>query len=142
MDKYYLVNSSILPDVIEKVVEAQNLLNSGKVRRICEAVREVGISRGTYYKYKNSIFQFEPKDASRRAILSLVVQDEKGVLSIILTRIAQLNVIAINQTVPINHVSNVTLTLDITELEQSIEDLVDILRKTDRVSSVYLVTVE
>ncbi|WP_242744070.1 hypothetical protein [Allobaculum sp. Allo2] len=63
-------------------------------------------------------------------------------LSIILTRIAQLNVIAINQTVPINHVSNVTLTLDITELEQSIEDLVDILRKTDRVSSVYLVTVE
>lgn len=144
MDKYYLVNSSILPDVIEKVVEAQNLLHSGKVRRICEAVREVGISRGTYYKYKNSVFQFEPDDTSRKAILSLVVQDEKGVLSIILTRIAQLNcnVVAINQTIPINHVSNVTLTLDVTDLEQSVEDLVDILKHTDRVSSAYLVSVE
>ncbi|WP_242744073.1 hypothetical protein [Allobaculum sp. Allo2] len=61
MDKYYLVNSSILPDVIEKVVEAQNLLNSGKVRRICEAVREVGISRERTINIRIPFFSLSPR---------------------------------------------------------------------------------
>lgn len=144
MGKYYLVSSSILPEVIEKVVEAQALLQSGKVRRICEAVRMVGISRGTFYKYKDSIFPFEPEQASRKAIINLIIQDEKGVLSMILTRIAQLNcnVIAINQTIPINRISNVVLTLDISELKPDVEDLVALLKKLDNVSSASLVSVE
>lgn len=144
MDKFYLVSSSILPEVIEKVVEAQNLLRSGKTRRICEAVKMVGISRGTFYKYKDSIFPFEAGQSSRKAIITLVIHDEKGVLSMILTRIAQLNcnVLAINQTIPINRVSNVVLTLDITDMPQSIEDLVALLRQLDHVSSCSLVSVE
>ncbi len=144
MDKYYLVNSNILPSVIEKVVEAQTLLKSGKVRRICEAVKIVGISRGTFYKYKDSVFPFDPDNAMRKAIITLVIQDEKGVLSMILTRIAQLNcnVIAINQTMPINTVSNVVLTLDITELPSTAEDLVALLRQLDYVSHADLVSVE
>lgn len=62
----------------------------------------------------------------------------------ILTRIAQLNcnVLAINQTIPINRVSNVVLTLDITDMPQSIEDLVALLRQLDHVSSCSLVSVE
>ena len=143
MDKFYLVSASLLPEAALKVIEAQNLMQTGQVRRIADAVREVGISRGTYYKYKNSVFQFEPKDNTHKAIISMAVQDEKGVLSIILTRIARLNcnVIAINQTIPISHVVSVTLTLDVTELSQNIEDLVDILAKTDRVLDAHLVSV-
>ena len=144
MDKYYLVSSDILPDVIEKVVEAQNLLRTGKTRRICEAVKMVGISRGTFYKYKDSIFPFEAENTSRKAIITLVIHDEKGVLSMILTRIAQLNcnVLAINQTIPINRVSNVVLTLDITDLPGNVEDLVALLKKLDHVNSAALVSVE
>ncbi len=144
MDKYYLVSSDILPEVIEKVVAAQNLLRTGKTRRICEAVKMVGISRGTFYKYKDSIFPFEPENTSRKAIITLVIHDEKGVLSMILTRIAQLNcnVLAINQTIPINQVSNVVLTLDITDLPGNVEDLVALLKKLDHVNSASLVSVE
>ncbi|MBF0579709.1 ACT domain-containing protein [Erysipelotrichaceae bacterium RD49] len=144
MDKYYLVSSDILPEVIEKVVEAQSLLRTGKTRRICEAVKMVGISRGTFYKYKDSIFPFEPENTSRKAIITLVIHDEKGVLSMILTRIAQLNcnVLAINQTIPINRVSNVVLTLDITDLPGNVEDLVALLKKLDHVNSASLVSVE
>ncbi len=144
MDKYYLVSSDILPEVIEKVVAAQNLLRTGKTRRICEAVKMVGISRGTFYKYKDSIFPFEPENTSRKAIITLVIHDEKGVLSMILTRIAQLNcnVLAINQTIPINRVSNVVLTLDITDLPGNVEDLVALLKKLDHVNSASLVSVE
>lgn len=144
MDKFYLVSSSILPEVIEKVVEAQSLLQTGKARRICEAVREVGISRGTFYKYKDCIFPFEPGNARRKAIINLIIQDEKGVLSMILTVIANLNcnVLAINQTIPINRVSNVVLTLDIGDMKPDIEDLIAMLRKLDNVSSASLVSVE
>lgn len=144
MDKYYLVSSDILPEVIEKVVAAQNLLRTGKTRRICEAVKMVGISRGTFYKYKDSIFPFEPENTSRKAIITLVIHDEKGVLSMILTRIAQLNcnVLAINQTIPINGVSNVVLTLDIFELDISVQLLKELLAKLERVRKVELVAVE
>lgn len=144
MDKYYLVSSSILPEVIEKVVEAQDLLRSGKAKRICEAVREVGISRGTFYKYKDSIFPFEPADSRRKAIINLIIQDRKGVLSTLLAIVAQLscNVLAINQTIPINRISNVVLTLDISDMKPDIEDLVAMLAQVDHVSSASLVSVE
>ncbi len=144
MDKYYLVSSAILPEVIEKVVAAQNLLQSGQAKRICEAVKMVGISRGTFYKYKDSIFPFDQEKSMRKAIITLIIQDEKGVLSMILTRIAALNcnVLAINQTIPINKVSNVVLTLDITELDTNVEDLVALLKKLDKVQTASLVAVE
>lgn len=144
MDKYYLVRSDILPEVIEKVVEAQSLLRTGQARRICEAVKKVGISRGTFYKYKDSIFPFEADNQSRKAIITLVIHDEKGVLSMILTRIAQLNcnVLAINQTIPINDISNVVLTLDVTELPGNIEDLIALLRRLDQVASCSLISIE
>lgn len=144
MDKYYLVSSSILPEVIEKVIEAQTLLTSGKARRISEAVRQVGISRGTFYKYKDSVFPFEKENASRKAIITLIIHDEKGVLSMILSRIARLgcNVLAINQTIPISRLSNVVLTLDVTDLEIGVEDLVALLKGLDHVTAASLVSVE
>lgn len=55
MSKFYVVSSDILPEVLEKVMEARTLLQSGKAKRISEAVKAVGISRGTYYKYKDVV---------------------------------------------------------------------------------------
>ena len=56
MGKYYIVDSVILPEVLDKVIEARTLLQNGKVRQVSEAVKLVGISRGTYYKYKDYVF--------------------------------------------------------------------------------------
>ena len=53
MSKYYIVDSAILPDVMDKVIEARQMLENGTVRQVSEAVKRVGISRGTYYKYKD-----------------------------------------------------------------------------------------
>ena len=58
MSKYYVVSGDILPDVLEQVMQARILLQSGKAKRISEAVKMVGISRGTYYKYKDAVFSF------------------------------------------------------------------------------------
>ena len=62
MSKFFVVSSDILPDVLEKVIEARNLLQSGKVKRISEAVKAVGVSRGTYYKYKDAVFSLIKKN--------------------------------------------------------------------------------
>ena len=49
MKKYYIVDRAILPDVLDKVIEARALVQSGEVKQISDAVKKVGISRGTYY---------------------------------------------------------------------------------------------
>ena len=144
MSKYYVVSSEILPEDLQKVVQAQTLLQTGQTRRISEAVKEVGISRGTFYKYKDAVFSFNEDNSRRKAILSMVIADEKGVLSNILSLIAakNCNVLAINQTIPINGVSNVVLTLDIFELDISVQLLKELLAKLERVRKVELVAVE
>ena len=54
--QYLIVSKEILPDYFDKVIEARNLLNNGKVKGVSEAVKMVGISRSTYYKYKDFVF--------------------------------------------------------------------------------------
>ena len=41
-----------------KVVEAKRLLDSGKAASVQEAAENVGISRSSFYKYKDDIFPF------------------------------------------------------------------------------------
>ena len=56
--KYYLVEAGVLPEVFIKVTEARELLETGEVRTVAEAVERVGISRSAFYKYKDSIMPF------------------------------------------------------------------------------------
>ncbi len=44
MSKYYVVSGEYLPDVLEQVMQARILLQSGGAKRISEAVKMVGIS--------------------------------------------------------------------------------------------------
>ena len=59
--KYFVVKQKAIPEVLLKVVEAKRLLESEKVLTIQEAVDAVGISRSSFYKYKDDIFQFHDK---------------------------------------------------------------------------------
>ena len=133
MSKYYVVSGDILPDVLEQVMQARILLQSGKAKRISEAVKMVGISRGTYYKYKDAVFSFNAEQSNRKAIISMILRNEKGTLSKVLSLVSvkQVNVLAINQTIPINGIANVALTLDISDLEISIQSLVSLIEAAD-----------
>lgn len=144
MSKYYVVSGDILPDVLEQVMQARILLQSGKAKRISEAVKMVGISRGTYYKYKDAVFSFNAEQSNRKAIISMILRNEKGTLSKVLSLVSvkQLNVLAINQTIPINGIANVALTLDISDLEISIQSLVSLIEAMPMVEKADLVAVE
>lgn len=144
MSKYYVVSGDILPDVLEQVMQARILLQSGKAKRISEAVKMVGISRGTYYKYKDAVFSFNAEQSNRKAIISMILRNEKGTLSKVLSLVSvkQVNVLAINQTIPINGIANVALTLDISDLEISIQALVSLIEAMPMVEKADLVAVE
>lgn len=144
MSKYYVVSGDILPDVLEQVMQARILLQSGKANRISEAVKMVGISRGTYYKYKDAVFSFNAEQSNRKAIISMILRNEKGTLSKVLSLVSvkQVNVLAINQTIPINGIANVALTLDISDLEISIQSLVSLIEAMPMVEKADLVAVE
>ena len=144
MSKYYVVSGDILPDVLEQVMQARILLQSGKAKRISEAVKMVGISRGTYYKYKDAVFSFNAEQSNRKAIISMILRNEKGTLSKVLSLVSvkQVNVLAINETIPINGIANVALTLDISDLEISIQSLVSLIEAMPMVEKADLVAVE
>ena len=44
MKQFYIVDSSILPDVVGKVIAARTLLQNGEVKQVSEAVKQVGIT--------------------------------------------------------------------------------------------------
>ena len=75
-DNYLIIHKSVLPDYFEKVLEARRMLESGKVREVSEAVRRVGISRSTYYKYKDYVFEPAETTGGRKAVLELMLDHQ------------------------------------------------------------------
>ncbi|WP_312814568.1 ACT domain-containing protein [Sedimentibacter sp.] len=144
LKKYLIVSKKILPDVYDKVIEARNLINNGNVKGISEAVKIVGISRSTYYKYKDYVFSPDENSIGRKAVISMMLRHEKGILSSVLNYMSQenVNILTINQSIPINGKASVNLSLDISDIGKPIDDIIADLKKLKGVSSVKLLSVE
>ena len=73
---YFVVKQKAVPEVLLKVVEAKRLVESGKVMSIQEAVDKVGISRSSFYKYKDDIFPFHENSQGTTITLTFQMEDE------------------------------------------------------------------
>ena len=131
-DKFFIVNKKAVPEVLLKVVEAKRLLDSERVMTIQEATDAVGISRSSFYKYKDDIFPFHENNRGKTINFMMQMDDIPGLLSIVLSQIAKsdANVLTIHQTIPIGGIASITLgieilpqTLEVSELIESIENL-------------------
>lgn len=144
MGKYYIVDSSILPEVLDKVVEARDLLQRGEVKQISEAVKRVGISRGTYYKYKDYVFLPSTGMSARKAVISLMLHHKAGILSKVLDTMSHVNanIITINQNIPIHETASVVISFDMSQMDISIEEMMSRLNLFDGVSNIRLVAIE
>lgn len=144
MEKYYIVDSSILPDVLDKVIEARSLLQNGEVKQVSEAVKKVGISRGTYYKYKDYVFLPAQGMSARKAVISLMLHHDKGILSEVLSVMSHVNanILTINQNIPIHEWASVVISFDLCEMNVSIDEMMAMLDKCRGVSNLRLVAVE
>ena len=111
--KYYVVTQKAVPDVLLRVVEAKRLLESEKVPTVQEAVDAVGISRSSFYKYKDDIFQFYDNAQGTTLTLTFQMEDEPGLLSEVLKTIAEYhaNILTIHQSIPINGLASLSLSV-------------------------------
>ena len=144
MQKFYIVDSSILPEVLDNVIEARTLLLNGEVRQVSEAVKKVGISRGTYYKYKDYVFLPDKGLNARKAVISLMLHHDKGILSEVLQIMSQGNatILTINQNIPIHDWASVVISFDISDMNISIDELMEKLRICHGVNNPQLLAVE
>lgn len=112
--KYYVVKQKALPEVLIKVAQVNKLIETKEIS-VAEATEQVGISRSSYYKYKDDIFPFRDNVKGRTITFVLSMDDEPGLLSAVLNKIAQFkaNILTIHQTIPVNGVASLTLSVDI-----------------------------
>ncbi|MBQ8107827.1 MAG: ACT domain-containing protein [Ruminococcus sp.] len=108
-----IVNTEVLPDIVLKVLAAKRMRARGEVSTSTEACRAVGISRSAYYKYKDSVFNYEERLTNNIVSVYCILRDEKGVLSSIISKLYELNanILTINQNIPVDSVATVTVSV-------------------------------
>ena len=125
--KYFVVKQKAIPEVLLKVVEAKRLLESEKVLTIQEAVDAVGISRSSFYKYKDDIFPFHDNTQGTTITLTFQMDDEPGILSDVLKIIAEYraNILTIHQSIPINGIASLTLSIQVLQTTGDISRMIE-----------------
>lgn len=123
---YFVLKERAVPEVLLKVVEAKRLIDSGKALSVQEATDAVGISRSSFYKYKDDIFPFHENEKGRTITLVIRLEDEPGLLSAVLKTIADFraNILTIHQSIPVNGIASLTLSVDVFPETGDVEQMV------------------
>ncbi|MCI8514189.1 MAG: ACT domain-containing protein [Lachnospiraceae bacterium] len=123
-ERYYVVKEKAIGEVLLKVVEAKRRLAADENMTVQKVAEKLGISRSSFYKYKDDIFPFH--DNARGRIITFVMQmdDVPGLLAGILTKVAAYgaNVNTIQQAVPANRIALVTLSIRVPVGEEAARD--------------------
>ena len=144
LENYLIVHKSILPDYYETVLDVRRKLETGQVKDVSQACREAGISRSTYYKYKDAIFEPSEVEGGRRAVLSMLLDHAPGVLSALLQCVsgAGASVLTIDQSLPIHEKASVTLALDLGGMTVPLQTLLHEIDAVNGVENVRLIAIE
>ena len=125
--KYYVVRRKAVPEVLLKVVETKRLLNADRKMTVKDATDITGISRSSFYKYKDDIFPFSEGVKGRLINLSIEILDEPGLLSDLISVVAkyQANIMTIHQSVPVNGLASVSMSVEVLKNTGNISRMVE-----------------
>ncbi|MBO4617077.1 chorismate mutase [Lachnospiraceae bacterium YSD2013] len=125
--EYYVLRKKAVPEVLLSVVEAKRLLETHKVSTIQEAVEQVGISRSSFYKYKDDIMEFHDNSQGTTITITFQMDDEPGVLSDVLKIIADhgANILTIHQSIPINGMASLSISIQILETTLDVSQMLE-----------------
>ena len=125
--KYFVVKQKAVPEVLLKVVEAKKLLETVRAITVQEAADRVGISRSSFYKYKDDIFPFHDNSQGTTITLTFQMDDEPGILSDVLKIIAEYraNILTIHQSIPINGIASLTLSIQVLQTTGDISRMIE-----------------
>ncbi|WDC85551.1 hypothetical protein PL321_02080 [Caloramator sp. mosi_1] len=98
------------------------------------------MSRSTYYKYKDSIFEFY-ENKTQILTLAMILDHISGVLSKILDVVAKANgnILTINQSIPQEDFAMVSMSIDIVALNQNPDELIDIIKNLPGVRKIQII---
>ncbi len=128
---YYVLKEKAVPEVLLKVIEAKRLIDSGKVASVQDATEIVGISRSSFYKYKDDIFPFHENEKGKTVTMVIQLKDEPGLLSELLKIIAQshANILTIHQSIPVNGIASLTISIDVFPQTKDVNKMVEKIEK-------------
>ena len=143
-NRYYVVTKKAVPEVLLKVVEAKRLLESAKASTVQEAADMVGISRSSFYKYKDDIFPFHDNAKGKTITFMIQMDDETGLLSDVLHIVADYhaNILTIHQSIPINGVAALSISVQVLQTTKDISEMLDAMEKRTGVHSVKILAKE
>lgn len=128
---YFVLKKKAVPEVLLKVVEAKRLFDSGRAESVQEATDMVGISRSSFYKYKDDIFPFHDNAKGKTITLVIQLDDEPGLLSVVLKVIAdyRANILTIHQSIPVGGVASLTLSVEVLSTTGDVSKMVEIIEQ-------------
>jgi len=134
-NQYYVLKEKAVPEVLLKVIEAKRLLDSGKITSVQEATEMVGISRSSFYKYKDDIFPYHDTQRGKTVTLVMQLDDKPGILSVVSKILAEhkVNVLTIHQSIPINGISSLTLSGDLLPESGELDEIVNCIESEEGV---------
>lgn len=126
-ERYYVVKQKAVPEVLLKVVEAKRLLDTDKSATIQEITEQIGISRSSFYKYKDDIFPFYDNAKGQTITFVLQMEDKPGLLAEVLEIVAKYraNILTIHQSIPINGIASLTLSVEVLPTTGDVSDMME-----------------
>lgn len=126
-EKYYIVKKRALPEVLLQVAKVNRLLAAERDMTVQEAAERVGISRSSFYKYKDDIWPFHEKIRGGTVTLMLQMDDKPGILSMVLNEIAKsrANILTIHQAIPIGGIASLTISIEMLPESEDAQGLVE-----------------
>ena len=142
--KYFVLKQKAVPEVLLKVVEAKRLMQSDRVMTIQEATERVGISRSSFYKYKDDIFPFYDTAKGKTITMVLQMDDEQGLLSDLLHIVAvyKANILTIHQSIPVGNVATLTLSVEVRSDTGNLSKMVEEMEEKQGVHYVKIISRE
>ena len=114
--KYYVIKEKAVPEVLLKVIEAKRLMDMQELT-VQQATEKAGLSRSSFSNYTDDMLPFHDNAKGKTITFILQMDDEPGLLSDVLKIIAEFhgNILTIHQTIPLNGVASLTISVDIAE---------------------------
>lgn len=139
--RFFLVREDVLTEAMQKTLEVKRMLQRDDMS-ILDAVEKTGLSRSAFYKYRDAVFPFHSIVKERILTIFLQLEDRTGTLATLIQAVAEArcNILTIHQTIPIQGRANVTLSLDVTAMEQDLDVFLQQLKKLDFVESADVVS--
>ena len=138
MGKFLLVDSKILPDVYTRVLEAKKLISDGVVKNATDAAKLAGVSRSAFYKYKDSVFDYNERYEGRIFTLHIILEDRAGVMMQFVNALYKLgaNILTVYQDIPNGGRASLSVSFGSGLDDLNVSDMVEMLKKVDGVVSV------